>query len=446
MTPNFKEPPPAGWKESQPQDDCIRGNWWEMFGDAQLNALEEQVNISNQTIAAAEANFRAARATITIARADLFPTITVGAITNASQSPSARSVNATGTSTGTGKFYQLPIDLTYELDIWGKVRNNIAANVANTQASSADVETVRLSTHAELGFDYFALRGLDEQARLLDATILSYQQALQLTQTRFDQGVASGLDVALAKEQLDTTIAQRTDVGVTRAQLEHAIAILMGKPPAELTIPPSPLTNEEPPAVPVGLPSELLERRPDVASAERHAASANALIGVAKAAYFPSLSLTATAGLESSVLGSLFQWSSKFWSLGASATEIAFDTGRRGGVTKEAEANFDAAAANYRQSALLAFGDVEDNLAALRILSEEAKQQNVAIDSSRQLLDLTITRYVGGVAAYLDVITAQNALLINQRTGASILTRRMESAVLLIKALGGGWDRSQLRP
>src|SRR5215467_10686305 len=216
MTPNFKEPPPAGWKEAQPQDDCIRGNWWEMFGDAQLNSLEEQVDISNQTIAAAEANFRAARATITVARADLFPTITVGAITNASQSPSARSVNATGTSTGTGKFYQLPIDLTYELDIWGKVRNNIAANVANTQASSADVETVRLSTHAELGFDYFALRGLDEQARLLDATILSYQQALQLTQTRFDQGVASGLDVALAKEQLDTTIAQRTDVGVTR--------------------------------------------------------------------------------------------------------------------------------------------------------------------------------------------------------------------------------------
>ena len=444
-TPNFKEPPPAGWKEAQPQDDTIRGKWWEMFGDPQLNALEEQVNISNQTIAAAEANFRAARAAITVARAGLFPTLTVGANADKSKSSTGRSVNATGSSTGGGTFFQLPVDFSYELDVWGRVRNTIKANVALTEASSAEIEFTRLSTTAELAFDYFDLRGLDEQQRLLQASVTSYQEALQLTTNRYNQGVASQIDVTLAQTQLDTTEAALTDIGVQRAQLEHAIAILTGKPPAELTIPSSPIASTEPPAVPVALPSELLERRPDVAAAERRAASANATIGVAKAAYFPTIGITATAGLESPTLGNLLAWPSRFWSLGASLSQLAFDGGRRRGVTQEAEANYDVAVANYRQSVLSAFGDVEDNLAALRILSVEAKQQQVAIESAQRLLDLTLVRYRAGVAAYLDVIVAQNALLNNQRSGASIQARRDEATVLLIKALGGGWDRSQIR-
>lgn len=445
-TPNFKEAPPAGWKEAQPSDDKLRSNWWEIFNDSQLNGFEEQVNISNQNIAAAEAAFRAARAAITVARADLFPTLTVGASADASQSPNGRSVNATGSSTGTGRFFQLPVDFSYELDIWGKVRNNIAANKASAQASSADVETTRLSTHAELASDYFQLRGLDEQQRLLQESVVSYAQALQLTTNRYNQGIVSQIDVAQAQAQLDTTQAQLTDVGVSRAQLEHAVALLVGKAPAEVTIPPSPIANLEPPQVPLTLPSELLERRPDVAGAERRAASANAMIGVAKAAYYPTIGLSASAGFESTILNSLLKWPSRFWSIGASLSEVAFDAGRRGGVTAEAEANFDAAAATYRQSVLSAFTDVEDNLAALRILADEAKQQDVAIETSRRLLDLAINRYRGGIAAYLDVITAQNTLLSNQRTGASILDRRFQATVLLIKALGGGWDRTQLRP
>jgi NodT family efflux transporter outer membrane factor (OMF) lipoprotein len=444
MTPNFKEPPPAGWKEAQPQDDKIRGNWWEMFCDPQLNALEEQVNISNQNIAVAEANFREARAAIKVARADLFPTLTVNPTANVSQSPNARSVNATGTSIGTGKFFQFPIDLTYEIDAWGRARNNIKANVRTAEATSADVETTRLSTHAELATDYFELRGLDEEVRLLKQSVAAYEQALQLTTNRYNQGVASQLDVDQAKVQLDTTRAQLTDIGVNRSQLEHAIAILIGKPPAELTIPFSPLEYSEPPAIPVAVPAELLERRPDIAAAERRAASANALIGVAEAAYFPTISLTASGGVESSRLAGLFGLSNKFWSLGATLSEIAFDGGRRVGVTDEAKATFDATVATYREAVLTAFANVEDELSALRILADEAKQENVAIESSHNLLDLTMHRYRSGIAQYLDVITAQNALLSNQLTGAAIHARRIEAAVLLIKALGGSWDRSQL--
>jgi NodT family efflux transporter outer membrane factor (OMF) lipoprotein len=442
-TPNFKEPPPAGWKEAQPQDDTIRGKWWEMFGDSQLNGLEEQVNISNQTVAAAEANFREARAAITVARAALYPTITVGGNANKSQS-SGRSVSTNGTNIGGGTFFQLPIDFNYELDVWGRVRNNIKASVANAEATSADVETARLSTTAELAYDYFELRGLDEQTRLLQESVTSYERALQLTTDRYQQGIASQVDVSQARAQLDTTRAALTDVGVTRSQLEHAIALLVGKPPADLTIPASPIDKSDPPTVPVALPSELLERRPDVAAAERRVASANATIGVAEAAYFPTIAISATAGLENTSFSRLLQWPSRFWSLGTSVTELAFDGFQRHGVTKEAEANYDVTVANYRQSVLSAFVDVEDNLAALRILAVEIQQEAVAIESSQRLLDLTMTRYRNGIAGYLDVITAQNTLLTNQRTGASIQARRAEATVLLIKALGGGWNRSQI--
>jgi NodT family efflux transporter outer membrane factor (OMF) lipoprotein len=442
-TAAFKEPPPPDWKEAHPADETLKGNWWELFCDTLLNTLEEQVTISNFDIAAAESRFRSARAAITVARAGLFPSVTVGASADVSHIPSS-SLRRVGATAGGGTFYQLPVDFNYEVDAWGSVRSNVAANVATAQATAADLETVRLSTHAELALDYFALRGLDEQRRLLETSVASYEQALQLTTNRYNQGIASRIDVAQAQVQLDTVRAELTDVGVARSQFEHAMATLTGKPPAELTIPYSPAGTAEPPAVPVSLPSELLERRPDIASAERHAASANALIGVARAAYFPTISLTGQSGVENAGLASVFSWPSQFWSLGASLTQLAFDGGSRKGLTAEAKSNFDSAVATYRQTVLAGFQDVEDNLAALRILEEEARQQAVAVESSRTLLDLANNRYRAGIAIYLEVIVANNSLLTNEQTAATIHTKRMTATVLLIKALGGGWDRSQL--
>jgi len=424
--------------------------------NSELNALEAQVNISNQTIAAAEAQFRAARAAIRVARSGLFPTVTVGAITTTSQvginraGPNPNLISTTNTvatfsGNGTNTFYQLPLDLTYEVDLWGRIRHTIESTVANAQASAADIETIRLSTHAELAVDYFALRGLDGEQKLYVSTIGAFQEALQLTLNRYHQGIASQVDVAQAQTQLDTARAQATDLGVARSQFEHAIAVLIGKPPAELTIQPGRLPLQ-PPVIPVALPSELLERRPDVAAAERLAASANALIGVAKAAYYPRLTFSGSFGVESSVLANLPSWSSRFWSLGPQLTQTIFDAGARHGLTREAEANFDNAVAVYRQDVLSAFQDVEDNLAALRILADEATQQEVAIESSQVSLNLALNRYRGGIVTYLDVLTAQNALLDNQRAAVGIRTRRMTAAVSLVKALGGGWNVSDLPP
>jgi NodT family efflux transporter outer membrane factor (OMF) lipoprotein len=441
VSTTFKEPPPPDWKEAQPQDNELKGNWWELFADAQLNELVEQVNTSNFDIAAAEARFRSARAAITVARADLFPVVTVSGSGSVSRFPS-RTITRPNVTSGT--FFQLPIDLAYEVDAWGRIRNSVAANIAAAEASSADIGTIRLSTQAELAMDYFELRGTDEQRRLLEASVNSYEEALLLTTNRFNQGVVSQVDVAQAQTQLDTARAQLIDVGVTRAQLEHAIAILIGKPPAALTIPLSPIGRVEPPAVPVVVPSELLERRPDIASAERLVASANALIGVAKAAYFPTIGLSGSVGLENSRIGRLLSFPNLFWSLGATAAQIVFDAGRRTALTAEAQAGFEADVAAYRQIVLISFQDVEDNLAALRILSEEAQQQSIAIQSSQLLLDLAMNRYRGGITTYLEVITAQNALLANQRAAASLQTDRMTATVLLIKALGGGWDCNQL--
>jgi NodT family efflux transporter outer membrane factor (OMF) lipoprotein len=441
--PAFKEPPPSNfkesgeWKPADPQDATVRENWWETYGDSLLNDLESQVNVSNQNIAGAEAQFRSARAAIRVAKSGLFPTVTIGANSTSSQNASSF-VNRGGVG-GTGTFYQIPLDVTWEADLWGRIRRAIENNVDLAQASGADLETIRLSMHSELALDYFQLRGLDEETKLFQASIASYEEALQLTVNRYNQGIASGLDVSLAQTQLDTTRGQATDLGVSRAAFEHAIAVLIGKPPAELTIA-FVDTTLQPPAIPPGLPSELLERRPDVAGAERRAAAANAQIGVAKAAYYPRLTFSAAAGLESSVLGSLLSWPSKFWSLGPTFAQILFDAGARHGLTQEAEANYDAAVAVYRQNVLTAFQDVEDNLAALRILSEESGQQDVAIASSQRTLDLSFNQYRGGITTYLTVITAQNALLANQRAGVLIQTRRMQASVLLIKALGGGWN------
>jgi NodT family efflux transporter outer membrane factor (OMF) lipoprotein len=443
-TPVFKEPPPSNfkesgeWKPANPQDTVVRENWWEVYGDSVLNDLESQVNVSNQNIATAEAQFRSARAAIRVTKSGLFPTVTINPNSTTSQNASGF-VNRSGGVAGTGTFYQIPIDLTWEVDLWGRVRRAVENNVDLAEASAGDLETIRLSMHSELALDYFQLRGLDEEMKLFQASIMAYEDALQLTMNRYNQGIASGLDVSLAQTQLDTTRGQLTDLGVSRAAFEHAIAVLIGKPPAELTIA-AVDTTSQPPAIPPGLPSELLERRPDIAAAERRAAAANAQIGVAKAAYYPQLTLSAVAGIESSVLGNLFSLSNRFWSLGPSFAQILFDAGARKGLTQEAQANYDAAVGAYRQSVLTAFQDVEDNLAALRILSEESAQQDVAIASSQRTVDLSFNQYRGGIATYLNVIVAQNALLANQRTGVGIQYRRLQSSVLLIKALGGGWN------
>lgn len=442
-TPAFKEPPPSNykengeWKPADPQDAAVRENWWEAYGDPLLSDLESRVNVSNQNIAGAEARFRSARAAIRVTKAGLFPAVTIGANTTTSQNASSF-VNRGGVG-GTGSFFQIPIDLTWEADLWGRLRRAVENNVDLAEASAGDLETIRLSMHSELALDYFQLRGLDEEMKLFQASIAAYEDALQLTMNRYNQGIASGLDVSLAQTQLETTRGQSIDLGVQRAAFEHAIAVLVGKPPAELTIA-AVDTTLQPPAIPPGLPSELLERRPDVAAAERRAAAANAQIGVAKAAYYPRLTFSAVAGLESSVLGNLLSLSNRFWSLGPAFAQTLFDAGARKGLTQEAEANYDAAVAVYRQSILMAFQDVEDSLAALRILSEESAQQDVAIASSQRSLDLSFNQYRGGITTYLTVITAQNALLANQRAGVAIQARRMQSSVLLIKALGGGWN------
>ena len=429
--PNFKEL--AGWKQAQPQDDVLREKWWELFGDPELKALEEEVDVSNETIAVAEAQFRAARAAITVVRSGLFPAVNVGASVLTSRTTDSASRTS----------YVLPLQLSYEADVWGRIRQAVEAQVASAQASAADIQTVRLSIHAELALDYFELRGLDEQQRLLDASVAAYEQALQLTTNRYNQGVVSGVDVAQAQTQLDTTRAQATDLNVTRAQFEHAIAVLTGKAPVELNLAPGNLASE-PPAIPVGLPSALLERRPDIASAERRVAVANAQIGVATAAYFPSITLSATGGLQSSLVGSLLSFPSRFWSIGPSLVQTVFDAGRRKAITAAAEAVYDSTVAAYRQNVLTAFQEVEDNLAALRFLSEESAQQDTAVRSAQRSLDLANNRYRGGVTSYLEVTTAQNALLANQRTAIDIQVRRMAASVLLVKALGGGWSTSEL--
>lgn len=427
------EAAPLPWKPAQPSDEAERGRWWQGFGDPTLDQLEEQVAISNQNVALAAAQFRAARAALRGARADFWPTATAGASVARSKASASR---ASGTSPATD--YQASLDLAYEADVWGRVRRAVEAGRAGVQASAADLAAVRLSMQSELAADYFELRGVDAQQRLLEVAAGAYEQALDLTRHRHDQGVVSGLDVAQAETQLETTRAERTDLGVVRSQLEHAIAVLLGKTPHDLALPPAPLTTE-PPAVPLSLASELLERRPDVAAAERRMAAANAEIGVAQAAFFPRLALSAAGGYESPTLADLISAPARFWSLGAALVETLFDGGKRRAATEQARAGYDAAVAVYRQAVLDAVADVEDNLAALRILADESVQQSRAVDAAERLLMLAKNRYDGGIATYLEVITAQNAALANRRAAADVLTRRMTASVRLVKALGGGW-------
>jgi NodT family efflux transporter outer membrane factor (OMF) lipoprotein len=443
---NFKEQPPdtfkeAGqWKTAQPADQTLRGKWWEIFGDPQLNSLEEQLTVSNLNLKVAETRIREARAAVRFNRAAQFPTISTG--------PSIESLHASGnrpyihTTSNTGDFV-LPIDFSYEVDLWGRIRRSVAAAREEAQATTADYATASLSLHAELAIDYFELRSADAQKQLLDDTVKAYTDALQLTTNRFLGGVAPKSDVAQAQTQLDTTRVQDTDVTVARAQFEHAIAILIGKPPAELTIPPAPL-DLQPPVIPGALPAELLERRPDIAAAERRMAEANQQIGIARAAYFPTLSLNGSAGFEGTSLLNWLNWPSRFWAVGPQMTETLFDGGRRRANSETAIANYDGTVATYRQTALTAFQEVEDNLAALRILSDEDQQQTEATASAKDSLQLFTNRYKGGVDTYLQVINAQTIALQNERNNVDIQRRRMDASVLLIKALGGGWSTAEL--
>jgi len=426
-----------GWKKAEPGDNLQKGPWWEIFVDPQLNTLEERVNVSNQNIAQSDAQFRQARAMVQAARAGFYPQVTVGpAVTH-----SRGSSNIGGSiPSGTVSNFILPMDASWEVDIWGRIRRTVEASEANAQASAADLEAMRLSMQAELAQDYFQLRTLDAQRQLLDATVSAYQKSLELTKNRYASGVASRADVLLAETQLKTTQAQAIDIGVQRAQLEHAIAVLVGSPASIFSIGITPLEMTAPPAIPVGLPSELLERRADIAAAERLVAAANAQIGVAEAAYYPTVTLSAAAGLESSQLSNLLTWPSRFWSIGASVLETVFDGGQRKAVSEEARAAYDATVASYRQTVLGAFQEVEDNLAALRILEEEAQVQVEAVTAARQSLAVTTNQYKAGTASYLDVIVTQAIALNNERTAIGIFGNRITAAVLLMKALGGGWD------
>jgi NodT family efflux transporter outer membrane factor (OMF) lipoprotein len=439
--PAYKE---AGdWKPAQPNDQNLGGSWWTIFQDPQLNALEEQVNVSNQNLKAAEAQFRQARATLRYYRADYYPTVTYGPSATRERISARRPPPNSIFNGITYNDFVLPFSVSYQADVWGRIRKNVESYREQAQASAADLATVNLSMHADLAVDYFQARSLDAEEQLLNSTVTQYEQALELNENRFAGGIASEVEVEQARTQLETTRAQAIDVGVLRAQYEHAVAILIGKPPAEFSLPPLPLTAP-PPYVPISVPSELLERRPDIAAAERLVASANAQIGVAKSAYYPSISLGATGGFESSAITTLLNGPSGLWSFGLSAVGTVFDVGRRRSLNDEARAAYDYQVAAYRESVLAGFQQVEDNLAAVRILENEAKVQNEAVVAAQRSLDLSVTRYKGGVTSYLEVITAQSAALADEVTAVNILGRRMANTVLLIQALGGGWDRSSL--
>jgi len=430
------------WKVAQPRDHLIRGAWWEMFNDPRLNELEEQVDISNQNVAVAEAQFRQARALVWAARAAYFPTATLGLGYTRSSKSTTLTPSVTTSRTSLNDFL-LVGDVSWEPDLWGRVRRTVEGSKASAQASAADLESTRLLMQAELALSYLQLRTLDAQKKLLDETVIAFQKSLELTKNRYAAGVASKGDVLLADTQLKVTQAQAIDIGVQRAQFEHAIAVLVGKPASVFSMPFSPLTLA-PPSIPIGIPSELLERRPDIAATERRVAAANALIGVAEAAYYPTVTLSAAGGFESSSLSKWLRWPSRFWSVGPGISETVFDGGLRQAQTAGARAAYDANVALYRETVLTGFQEVEDNLAALRILEEEATVQDEAVKAARQSLAVAFNQYKAGTINYLAVIVIQAALLNNERTAVDILGRRMTAATLLIKALGGGWDVSAL--
>jgi NodT family efflux transporter outer membrane factor (OMF) lipoprotein len=444
--PTFKETDP-NWTAATPADAIPRGPWWTLFNDSTLNTLEPQVATANQTLAAADANLRAARAAIRIQNANRFPTIGIAPdIAGERYSANRPYFNASSANNGDADLL-LPFDVNYEVDLWGAVRRGIAAAKEESQATAADRQNVLLSLQAELAMDYFELRASDAEQKLLNDTVSQYADAVRITNNRYTGGIAIKADLTQAQTQLQDAKVQAADVAIQRAQFEHAIAILTGQPPSAFILPPSPLPlSVTPPALPPGLPSQLLERRPDIAAAERRTAEANEQIGIARSAYFPTLNLSASAGLESTSITSLFNKSSFVYALGPLIGETFFDGGRRRGISEQALALYDRTAATYRQTVLTAYQQVEDNLVALRVLSDEANQQRQATAAAQESKRIFDNRYLGGVDTYLQVITAQTTALNNERNDIDILRRRMDASVLLIKVLGGGWDRTQLPP
>jgi NodT family efflux transporter outer membrane factor (OMF) lipoprotein len=437
--PDFKELAGSDtWKVATPIDDLPKGKWWEMFGDPQLNALEEAIEISNQNIKQAEANFRQARAIVRVNRANAYPTVGVNpSVTQSDQGPN------TGRGGGRSQSFALPADVTWEPDLWGRVRLSVENATSNAQVSAAELENIRLSQQALLAVDYFSLAASDMQQAILHDTIESYERNLRLTTDRFNGGVASRSDVTLAQTQLAGAQAQSTDLKVARAQFEHAIATLTGRPPSGVTITTTGISGP-PPGIPIAIPSRLLERRPDIAAGERQVAAANANVGLAQTAYYPTLTLSANPALIATDLVNLFSWASRSWSASAALSQTVADFGKRRAQVESAQAAYDATVAAYRQTVLVAFQEVEDDLASLRYLAEEAVQQQQAVTAAQQALSLETDRYRAGTDSYLNVITTQVIALNDQQIAVSILQRRVSAAVDLIKALGGGWDAALL--
>jgi NodT family efflux transporter outer membrane factor (OMF) lipoprotein len=438
-TSNFKGD--ADWQPAQPADTVLRGDWWTIFGDPQLNQLEPKVVAENQDLKAAEARFRQARALIQYNRSGLSPTIGVSPFAGGERESANRPYFTTA-SNNTADL-QLPLDFNYEIDLWGRIRHGVNAAREEAQASSADMQTALLSLQSELAIDYFEARSADAEEKLLNDTVKDYEDAYRITNNRFEGGVAPQSDVDQARTQLEAARVEASDVTLLRAQYEHAIAVLLGQPPATFSLAATPL-DARPPAIPVGLPSELLERRPDIAAAERRVDEANDRIGIARAAYFPTLSLNAAAGYESTALTSLLSRSSFLWAVGPTLSQTLFDAGRRRSVSEQANAAYDETVANYRQTSLTAFQQVEDNLTALRVLQQEARHQRQATRAAQAAQQIFNNRYVGGIDTYLQVVTAQTTALINERNDIDIMRRQMDASVLLIKALGGGWNTTSL--
>jgi NodT family efflux transporter outer membrane factor (OMF) lipoprotein len=438
--PAYKES--ANWKPAQPSEQQLGGDWWQIFQDPQLNALEQQINVSNQNLKAAAAQYQQARSALRSVRADYYPTVSLSPTAAREQYSNNRPASTT-TDGLTFNDFVLPVNFSYQTNAWGRVSRNVESYRDQAQASAADLAVVNLSMHATLAIDYFAARSLDAEQKLLQDTVAQYQQAFDLNEDRYHGGLGSEVEVEQAKTILQTTRAQLVDVGVARAQYEHAVAVLVGKAPADFSLPPLPLTTP-PPAIPVGVPSELLERRPDIAAAERGVAAANAQIGLAETAYYPLVNIIGTGGFESGSITTLLQGPGAMWAVGASVAQTLFDGGRRHAAVDEAKAAYDSSVASYRQTVLTSFQQVEDNLAALRILEQEAGVQASAVDAAQRSLDLSNSRYEGGVTSYLEVIIAQNADLSDEVTAVNILGRRMASAVLLVEAIGGGWNRNSL--
>jgi NodT family efflux transporter outer membrane factor (OMF) lipoprotein len=428
----------AGWKRAAPGDAIARGRWWVVFADPQLDALAERVAISNQNVRLAEANYRQARAIAAQARAAFYPVASGSASFRRSQFSSASSTRP-AFARGVTESYELSLDASWELDLWGRIRRSVEAAEAEAVGAAGDLEAATLAAQSELAQNYLLLRITEAQQRLLADTVQAFATTLKLTRNRYAAGVAARVDVVQAEAQLKSTQADAIDLQLTRAQLEHAIALLVGEPPSTFRLAPAPLSARMP-SIPVGVPSELLERRPDIAAAERRVAAANARIGVAEAAYYPTLTLSASGGYQAPSTGDLLSLPARFWSVGPALAQVLFDGGARRAVTEQARAAYDADVAAYRQTVLNAFAEVEDNLAALRILEEEADVQREAVAASRKSVELTTNQYQAGIVSFLNVVATQASALNNERALVTLEGRRLAASVALIRAIGGGWE------